>query len=405
MDDKIEYYLKKIIDTYGNEVIEDTKRLKASLMDLCPLLRKEIFLITTSAACISKMIINSEGDNKDKLGDKLIKILCDNYSLDYKKARWVIEIWADVLEVECEFSNTFADDAYDKKLIFSLVTELAGHSEPVNNIVFQENDNYLFSCSNDGTVRLWDISNKTGKILVAMPNMICSMDYSIKNKVIYTNNNNINIYDYKLQRNISTLSKHWSFVTSTAFSSDGNLIASAGNDKFIRVWNTLFGAEKLTIWTGEKTIYSLIFIKENTLLASVGSDRKLKVWDMEDGKLVNAYKAHSNRIYSIAASPTNELIATAGMDKVVKVWNSEFEQVYELNGHSDSVLSLSFSRDGRYLASGGADNIIRIWNLITGKEAAVIQDQGESITILRYSPKRDILASGSYDNKIKIWSY
>jgi WD40 repeat protein len=55
-------------------------------------------------------------------------------------------------------------------------------------------------------------------------------------------------------------------------------------------------------------IYSIAFSKNGSIIASGGEDKTIKLWDVKSGKLIKTFSANSCTIYSIAFSPNNNFI-------------------------------------------------------------------------------------------------
>ena len=56
-------------------------------------------------------------------------------------------------------------------------------------------------------------------------------------------------------------------------SSDNSLLASGGNDKNIRFWNTDYGDCRKSVFAHEAALTSVAFVKDTHYLFSAGKDR------------------------------------------------------------------------------------------------------------------------------------
>ena len=192
-----------------------------------------------------------------------------------------------------------------------------------------------------------------------------------------------------------------------AFTSDGRIIAST-KDKAPLVWRT-----KPT-WTLTRSIgnssdlnsplvnrvLALDFSPDGQLLATGGGvpsrSGELKIWRVSDGSLVREVKpSHSDTIFSLAFSPDGRAIASASGDKFVKIFNPDSGKLIKsLSGHTHYALGVSWRADGRALASCGADKAVKLWSLPGGEQTKSIEDFKKEVTSVRYVGDQILTASG-----------
>jgi WD40 repeat protein len=82
---------------------------------------------------------------------------------------------------------------------------------------------------------------------------------------------------------LQTLEGHSNFVTSVAFSHDSTRLASASDDRTVKVWDAASGACLEKLEGHSKKVNSVAFSHDSTRLASASDDRTVKVWDPASG--------------------------------------------------------------------------------------------------------------------------
>ncbi|XTI86758.1 hypothetical protein V2W45_1509518, partial [Cenococcum geophilum] len=116
------------------------------------------------------------------------------------------------------------------------------------------------------------------------------------------------------------------------------------------------------------SINSVAFSRDSTRLASASDDRTVKIWDASSGECLQTLEGHSESIHSVAFSHDSIWLASASDDRTIRIWNAgSGECLQTLGGHSNSVRSVAFSHDSTRLASASGDGTIRIWNASSGE--------------------------------------
>jgi WD40 repeat protein len=69
-------------------------------------------------------------------------------------------------------------------------------------------------------------------------------------------------------------------------------------------------------------IYSIKFSKDNSVLATASQDKSVKLWDVETGKLLNSLE-HRKEVRDVAFSPDQTTLATVSFfEDFIRIWRS-----------------------------------------------------------------------------------
>src|SRR5207247_2360343 len=155
---------------------------------------------------------------------------------------------------------------------------------------------------------------------------------------------------------------------------DGRLLASAGWDSKVMVWNLTTGREAFpalrAVFVGSP--WRVEFSPDGRLLAHVdnGSAGGVKVYDAAPGHpaLPPLQAPATGVVYSLAFSPDGPFLVSGSVDNTAKVWNTQtYQEVRTLRGHTEGVWSVAFSQGGR-LATASADKTVILWDAATGQK-------------------------------------
>jgi eukaryotic-like serine/threonine-protein kinase len=187
------------------------------------------------------------------------------------------------------------------------------------------------------------------------------------------------------------------------FSLDGRILAAAGLDRKLRLFEVGSGAlihEQET----NAAVQTMTVMAHSGALVTGDQAGVLTVWDLKTGQSLSDFQAHSDWVLGSAASPDGTLLASAGADHLVKIWNIETrKRLFTLPGHDGKVLSLDFSPDGKLLASSGEDKSVRLWDARSGRPLATLTGHAGIVRAVRFTDRQALLASGSDDGAIRLW--
>lgn len=95
----------------------------------------------------------------------------------------------------------------------------------------------------------------------------------------------MNLWDLRTGVLSSHLQKHSGAVNAIAFSSDGNLMATGGDDRTVIISETAKGKARRTLKGHDLTVTSLAFSPDGSILASGSGNASVVLWNVSNGQL------------------------------------------------------------------------------------------------------------------------
>jgi len=198
---------------------------------------------------------------------------------------------------------------------------------------------------------------------------------------------------------------HSNAVHAAGFSPDGRLLASAGEDSGIILWDVSTHRAIRTFRGTANGVDSVAFSPDGLTLASGGGDGVVRLWDIASGEQVRTFTGHAGQINSVSFSPGGDILASAADDHSIILWSSQRGvALRKLGGHHGAVRSIAFSPDGTTLASGGVDKLVYLWDVTTGQQQRALTGHADLVSSVAFCPG-GLLASASWDHTVKLWDF
>ena len=206
------------------------------------------------------------------------------------------------------------------------------------------------------------------------------------------------------------LTAHDGVVTAVAFNHDGTLLASAGTDRTVRLWDPATRNPVGDPLTGHDGVVTAVaFNHDGTLLASASTDRTVRLWDPATGNPVGEpLTGHDDLVQWVAFNHDGTLLASAGEDGTVRLWDAATGAPAgePLISSDNFVRGLAFNHDGTLLASAGEEGLVRLWDPATRAQVGdpLAGPGGWLVKGLAFSDDGSLLASGGGDDgTVRLW--
>jgi len=161
---------------------------------------------------------------------------------------------------------------------------------------------------------------------------------------------------------------------------DNNLVASAGRDKLIKLWDMRKDPASGPIGdlTGHfDAITGLCFQLGTHTLFSCSLDRTLKVWDCAEQSFVETLYGHEAAVLACDSLHSYRVLSSSS-DHTLRLWKVEEETQLIFKSHNQNIDCVKMLRENVYLSAGQNGNI-HVFNRTKRKPLYTYTNTGSSI--------------------------
>lgn len=282
--------------------------------------------------------------------------------------------------------------------------DFPAHSEHVRSLSFSPDEKYIFSGGKDGIVRTDLFSKEVWRARAALP--VNSVSVSSDGRLLAGAGDEPVVRVWSLHESREPLLHkclrgHTDAIHSVAFRPDGDLLASVSSDNSIRIWDGIAGRGLRSVIGSGRWVYSVAYCKSAGQFAVSSQDGFARLWDPDSANFIEL-SMHSEGAVSVAASPAGDVVASGSYDGSVSLWFSSTGKSEPGQQHNHAVMGLAFSDDGELLASASQHSIQR-WNRTTLKPLRPLSGLGSRLGSIAFQPRTHNLAVSRDDGTAQIF--
>ena len=195
-------------------------------------------------------------------------------------------------------------------------------------------------------------------------------------------------------------------IVSLAFQPDGQgLAAAVGRTVWLRSWGGEKNQGPTTPQSHSGGATSVAFSPDGSLLASCGEDDRVQLQDLRTGQTILSLTLRAGGHTTVAFSPDGRHLLAVGRDGIVYTWDATSGQPGPALRVQDCKLTdASFSSDSSRIATAGSDRTVRVWDAVTGEEVLTCRGHDAAVWCIRFSPDGSQVASAGSDGTVRLWS-
>lgn len=302
-----------------------------------------------------------------------------------------------------------------KRLLETIESKLFGErgvfdaeAGSVNGVAFSPDGRRAASADSRG-VRLWDLTS--GKLLArndAHRDRVMAVAFSPDGKLLATacEDRCVRLLDAGKLSEVRELKRHKDAVRCVTFSQDGKRLLSAGFDGLVQEWDVGTGrpGAEATVRPGQ--FFAITKRPDwGRVLACLRNCNDVVELSLGSKGPVGQFHGHGKQVMSASVSRDGKRMVTGSHDATLRVWDVETRKcLHVLTGHSADVCAVAISPDGKRAVSGGHDKVLRLWDLENGRHIREMKGHAQVIWSVAYSADGKRALSGSHDGTMRLWA-
>jgi eukaryotic-like serine/threonine-protein kinase len=191
------------------------------------------------------------------------------------------------------------------------------------------------------------------------------------------------------------------------FSPDGSLLASAHVDGVVHVWDMAKGEEVPVRLRHDESVGTLAFSPDGATLATGSLDANLRLWDVGaalGGEARRELIRQPSGVTALAWAGGGEWILTGHSARVLRLTDPHRARLLAtLRGPEALVSLLALSPDGRHMAVASQDRTVRLYDLATREQTVLLTGLRRPATALCFMADGGFLATVCQENAVQLW--
>ena len=286
---------------------------------------------------------------------------------------------------------------------------------PVLTVAFSPDGQTLVVGKGNALVQFWNVN--TGKLLsgpvltgedrvrpktISAHSSVMSASFSPNgDALVVASRGPVKIYSSASLQPLNTF-KVPEYVSLAVFSPNGRILATAGDNGVVRLWDVGV-AQEPGISAREPAMFcDIAFSPDGRFLATGVRDSSVpRLWDLKTLREFRSFGGHTGETWPVAFSSDGQRLATA--DSIAKLWDvATGREIQTFRGHTGEIQDVVFSPDDRILATGSnGDQTVKLWDVASGREISTLSGfDGGTGNSVAFSPDGRLLGIARRQNVV-----
>lgn len=215
------------------------------------------------------------------------------------------------------------------------------------------------------------------------------------------------VWEWQSETYVMKQQGHYYDLRAISYSTDGQAVATGGDDGKVKVWNTTSGFCYVTFSEHASGVTRVEFAKSGQVLFSASLDGTVRAFDLIRYRNFRTFTSpQAVQFGSLAVDPSGEVVCAGSVDTFeIFVWSVQTGKLLDiLAGHEGPVSTMAFDPTGSgRLISGSWDKTIRVWDIFTRSRTVEGMSHNADVLAVAVRPDGKEVAVATLDGQITLW--
>ncbi len=192
-------------------------------------------------------------------------------------------------------------------------------------------------------------------------------------------------------------------VASVKFSPDGRALLSFATTGPAFLWRPIGGRQVALPLGHPGPVRVAAFRPDGLRVLTGGADGSIRSWDARSGDPIGPVLRHRGPVTVAVFAPAGGSIFSASEDGTAALWDSDTGELLHALGHGGRVDVAAFRPDGAMVVTGDGEGIARLWDSATGRPVGEALRHSAGVEAVAFSPDGRLVVSASRDWRARLW--